>query len=109
MKKLTILYAAFIMAFAGCTTGQGWRPNVLTRLHNRIHGTANYGEPCDQGCAPAAPAPGCSTCGNGVASGYGAYESDYVGEPISIGSAPSTYATSPSAGEVIRPLPAPQR
>lgn len=108
MKKLTILYAAFIMAFAGCTTGQGWRPNIFTRLHNRIHGVANYGEPCDVGCAPAAPAPGCNTCGNGVSAGYGGYESEFVGEPISIGSAPSTYAA-PSSGEVVRPMPAPQR
>lgn len=108
MKKLTILYAAFIMAFAGCSSCQGWRPNIFARLHDRIHGVSNYGEPCDVGCTPAAPAPNCTTCGNGVAAGYGGYESEYAGEPISIGSAPSTYAA-PSAGEVVRPIPSPQR
>ncbi|MCE3016052.1 MAG: hypothetical protein LW870_09305 [Pirellula sp.] len=108
MRKFTLISATFMLAFAGCTCGQGWRPNILTKLHNRIHGVANMGEPCDAGCAPApeyAPSAGCSTCENNVSASYGSYDGQIINEGIVIGSStPSTYV-SPSAAEAIRPQP----
>ena len=111
MRKFTIISATFMMAFAGCTCGQGWRPNILTKLHNHIHGVANMGEPCDAGCSAVAPAAeyapnnGCSTCGNNVTAPYGSYDGQIINEGMVIGSSvPSTYV-SPSAGEAIRPQP----
>jgi hypothetical protein len=109
MKKFTLISATFLLAFAGCTCGQGWRPNILTNLHNHIYGVGNKGELCDAGCAPTAPAvehdpnTGCSTCGNNVSAPYGSYDEQIISDGMVIGSnAPMTYAT-PSAGEPIRP------
>ncbi len=117
MKNFTLLVAISTMAFAGCTCGQGWRPNILSRLHDRIHGVSDVGAPCDANCAPAmapmayAPPPGCTSCGD-VSVGYGSYEGEYgggyVSEPYSIGApttVPQTYATPPRPGETVTPLP----
>jgi hypothetical protein len=112
MKKFTLLNAAFLLAFSGCTCCQGGRPNIFTRLHDRIHGMANQGEPCDAGCAPNMPPPAeyapnaeCSTCGNNVSAPYGSYDGQIINEGMVIGSSdPTTFAT-PSAGEAIRPQP----
>ncbi len=116
MKKFTLLAAISMMAFAGCTCGgQGWRPNILGRLHDRVYGVSNVGAPCDATCAPVAHAPiaygtpDCATCGTGVVSSYGGYEGDYYGssiseQPYSIGAPPQTYAPTPP--ENVRPRPA---
>ena len=80
MKRTTLISASLLLAFAGCTCGQGWRPNILTRLNNRIHGVSNVGEPCDAGCreavmaAPVAHHGGCESCGNAGSVNYGGYE-----------------------------------
>ena len=79
MKRTTLISASLLLAFAGCTCGQGWRPNILTRLNNRIHGVSNVGEPCDAGCRDAvmtAPVAhnGCESCGNAGSVNYGGYE-----------------------------------
>ena len=79
MKRTTLISASLLLAFAGCTCGQGWRPNILTRLNNRIHGVSNVGEPCDAGCRDAVMAVpvahgGCESCGNAGSMNYGGYE-----------------------------------
>lgn len=111
MRKFTLISATMLLAFAGCTCGQGWRPNIFTRLHNRIHGVGNMGEPCDAGCSTAAPAAeyapvnGCTTCGNGVTSQYGEYNGQVISEGTVYNStAPMTYSAQPM-GEAVRPQP----
>jgi len=107
MKRTTLISASLLLAFAGCTCGQGWRPNFLTRFSDRIHGVNNVGEPCNAGCQDAAAAPiatgGCNTCGTtGV--NYGGYEQQIgdsyevpMGTPVgNYNSAPQSYATGPS-------------
>jgi hypothetical protein len=81
MKRVTLISAGLLLAFAGCTCGQGWRPNILTRLHNRIHGVSNVGAPCDAGhCESAVQAqPACESCGNSEAVQYGGYEGNVIG------------------------------
>ena len=79
MKRTTLISASLLLAFAGCTCGQGWRPNILTRMNNRIHGASNVGEPCDAGCQGASGAGhvangGCDTCGSVGGMNYGGYE-----------------------------------
>ncbi len=94
MKRTSLVAASILLAFTGCTCGQGWRPNILGRLHDRIHGT-NVGAPCASGgcasapmiAAPAIADAGCETCGNGVQRlGYEGYEShpttSYGGEVL---------------------------
>jgi hypothetical protein len=102
MKKTTLISASLLLAFAGCTCGQGWRPNIFTRLHNRIHGVSNVGAPCDAGCSDgvahggviASPAAhgGCESC-NAASANYGGYNEQivdsYEGTPI------SNYQTAP--------------
>lgn len=111
-----MIIAISTMAFAGCTCGQGWRPNIFTRLHDRIHGTNNIGAPCDVNCVPAAPAPlayappptaGCTDCGPSVAAGYGSYETEYVGSvaPAQIQYGPSSTYAGPNGGESVQPIP----
>ncbi len=92
MKRSHFVVACLMLAFTGCTCGQGWncwRPGALIgRLHDRIHGT-NVGAPCMSGaCAgPAIEAPvmadaGCETCGNSHSMSYGSYPSAYDGEVV---------------------------
>jgi hypothetical protein len=105
MKRTTLISASLLLAFAGCTCGQGWRPNIFTRLNNRFHGVSNVGEPCDAGGCHSAPvaAPiassGCDTCGTASAS-YGGYEGQvidsYDGTPIS-----STYNGTINNGTIV--------
>lgn len=113
MKNFTMIIAISTMAFAGCTCGQGWRPNIFSRLHDRIHGTSNVGAPCDVGCAPIAAAPlayapidGCTDCGPTVSNSYGSYDSEYSGgysSAIAIGQ-PQTYRGGPQ-GEPVQAAP----
>lgn len=81
MKKATLISASLLLAFSGCTLGQSGRPNFFTRLHDRIHGTNNVGEPCDAGChhneVPMATG-GCDSCANGVSSNYGGYSDGQI-------------------------------
>ena len=100
MKNFTMIIAISTMAFAGCSCGQGWRPNFLNRFHDRLYGNTNIGAPCDAGCAPIAAAPiayappaveGCSDCGPTVSNSYGGYETEYAG---SYSSAPTSYGPS---------------
>lgn len=76
MKRTSLIVAALLLAFSGCSCGQGWsgwRPNILGRMHDRIHGT-NVGAPCMSGNCASAPAmaglsvadTGCESCGSGV-------------------------------------------
>ena len=79
MKRTTLISASLLLAFAGCTCGQGWRPYILTRLNNRIHGVSNVGEACDAGCRDAGLAApiangGCESCGTAGSRNYGGYE-----------------------------------
>ena len=72
--------ASLLLAFAGCTCGQGWRPNVMGRMRNLFHGPSNVGEPCDacdRGVAPASS--GCATCGSAGSMSYGGYDGDVIG------------------------------
>ena len=110
---------------AGCTCGSGGKPNIFTRMNNRIHGASNVGEPCDAGCQSAAGAGhvangGCDNCGSAGSMNYGGYEQvgdSYEvqsGTPYTVG--PSTSIVPPSyttgqptpgrIGETIRPKPA---
>ena len=86
MKRTTLISASLLLAFAGCTCGQGWRPNFLTRWNNRFQGVSNVGEPCDAGCHGAAVAPiansGCTTCGSAGNVNYGGYE--HVGDSYEV-------------------------
>jgi hypothetical protein len=91
MKRTTLISASLLLAFAGCTCGQGWRPNIFTRLNNRIHGVSNVGEPCDAGCQGASNAApvatgGCESCGAATGANYGGYEGQiidsYEGVPV---------------------------
>ena len=125
MKRTTLISASLLLAFAGCTCGQGWRPNILTRMNNRIHGAGNVGEACDADCRDAVRSGpvangGCDTCGSVGSMNYGGY--DQVGDsyevqpgtPYSVG--PSTSYVQPGyttgqptpgrIGESIRPKPA---
>ena len=105
MKRTTLISASLLLAFAGCTCGQGWRPNIFSRLNNRFHGVSNVGEPCDAGgchSAPVAAAPvagGCETC-NGASVGYGGYEGQvidsYEGVPVG-----TTYNGTINGGTVV--------
>ena len=124
MKRTTLISASLLLAFAGCTCGQGWRPNILTRLNNRIHGVSNVGEPCDASCRDAVMAApvahsGCESCGNAGSVNYGGYEqigdsyevpagTQYVG-PSTQYVQPGSYATGQptvSRMEPIRSKPA---
>jgi hypothetical protein len=101
MKRTTLISASLLLAFAGCTCGQGWKPNFLTRFSNRIHGVSNVGEPCDAGCRDAAmSAPvttGCDTCGTANYGGYEQIGQVYDGQSgVQYGNAPQTYVTGPS-------------
>ena len=104
MKRTTLISASLLLAFAGCTCGQGWRPNFLTRMNNRIHGVSNVGEPCDAGgCrepAPAAPMAtgGCDSCGNTGSAQFGGYEGQVMDGQI-IGS----YEGTPVGGYTATP------
>jgi len=91
MKKTTLISASLLLAFAGCTCGQGWRPNIFTRLNNRIHGVSNVGEPCDAGCqgapnAASVASGGCDSCGTAGGAHYGGYDGhaidSYEGVPV---------------------------
>jgi hypothetical protein len=84
MKRTTLISASLLLAFAGCTCGQGWKPNFLTRFSNRIHGVSNVGAPCDAGCHEAAPvATGCDNCGTANSANFGGYEQ--VGDSYEVG------------------------
>ncbi len=105
MKRTSLVAASILLAFTGCTCGQGWRPNILGRLHDRIHGTNNVGAPCLGGACASAPvmaAPvvadaGCETCGSGVQTmGYEGYPTTAYGNEI----------VGDSYGGVIRNTPA---
>jgi hypothetical protein len=81
MKRTTLISASLLLAFAGCTCGQGWRPNIFSRLSNRFHGVSNVGATCDAGCDGGMAAPisapisgGCESCGSNVGANYGGYE-----------------------------------
>jgi len=76
MKRTTLISASLLLAFAGCTCSQGWRPNFLTRFNNRIHGVSNVGAACDAGCQEAAPIAtgGCDNCGTTGGANFGGYE-----------------------------------
>jgi len=124
MKRTTLISASLLLAFAGCSMGQCGKPNFFTRLHNRIHGIDNVGEPCDAGChgAEAPMATGCESCGNGVSSNYGGYSegqvmNSYESTPMSIGSPTTsmtpytspTYVPGPTTRtnrEIVNPRPA---
>lgn len=110
MKRTTLISASLLLAFAGCTCGQGWRPNILTRLSNRIHGVSNVGEPCDAGCRDAAHAApvasgGCESCGSAGNMNYGGYEQIgdayevQTGSPYTVGPATSYVQPSYPAGQ----------
>ncbi len=113
MKRTTLISASLLLAFAGCTCGQGWRPNIFTRFNNRIHGVSNVGEPCDAGCQGAAVAApvatgGCESCGTAGGANYGGYDqvidsqngvvvgSSYSGSPYS-----STVYSGPVNGSTV--------
>ncbi|XZE19677.1 hypothetical protein SH449x_005003 [Pirellulaceae bacterium SH449] len=109
-NRLAIFCATMVMAFSGCSCGQGWRPNILPNLFNRFHGPSNVGAPCDAQCVPP---PACASCGDGYTSQYGGidgevisnYPSSYeIGAPVSY-SAPQTYRNAP-APETVRSVPA---
>jgi len=98
MKRTTLISASLLLAFAGCTCGQGWRPNILTRMNNRIHGVSNVGEPCDAGCQGAPQAHpvstgGCESCGSSSNMNYGGYEQigDSYEVPMGTQYTPSSY------------------
>ncbi len=96
MKNSKFVIATLLVAFAGCSCGQGWRPNILNNLHNRIHGGASIGDPCDaNGCTIPAGEEHCSTCGEGVSSSYGGVQGEvvYEGTPVNTSVPPSTYVT----------------
>lgn len=106
-NRLAVVCATLVLAFSGCSCGQGWRP--FGGLFNRFHGPSNVGAPCDAGCA----APACPTCGDGHTSHYGGidgevisnYPSSYeIGSPVSYAQ-PQTYRT-PAAGETVKSVPA---
>lgn len=115
MKRVTLISAGLVLAFAGCSCGHGWRPHIFTRLHNCIHGVSNVGAPCEAGGCEAAPA--CETCGNETAH-YGGYEGtvigSYEGTPVSTYATtpgttygtPSTPATARYGSEIVSPKPA---
>ena len=108
MKRTTLISASLLLAFAGCTCGQGWRPNILTRMNNRIHGVSNVGEPCDAGCQGAAMAApvassGCTTCGSAGNVSYGGYEQIGDSYEVPIG---TQYA--PTSATQYQPLAQPQ-
>lgn len=118
MKRTHFVVACLLLAFTGCTCGQGWscwRPmSIFNRLHDRIHGT-NVGAPCMSGtcAAPAMAAPpvmadaGCATCGNGVQTmGYESYPSVYDGGEIVGSSYGGVVQGSSMPSEVISPMPA---
>jgi len=124
MKRTTLISASLLLAFAGCSMGQSERPSFFTRLHNRIHGVSNMGEPCDVGCQ-GAPVPmatgGCESCGNGVSMNYGGYSdgqimNSYESTPMSIGTPTTssipytspTYQPGPTRAnrEIVNPRPA---
>jgi hypothetical protein len=98
MKRTTLVSASLLLAFAGCTCGQGWRPNFLTRFNNRFHSASNVGAPCDAGCesgavhAAPASAGGCESCGQ-TSANYGGYEGEimnsYESTPMMQGSSMS--------------------
>ncbi len=102
MKRTTLISASLLLAFAGCTCGQGWRPNIFTRLNNRIHGASNVGEPCDAGCqgagnmAPPATG-GCESCGANGGANYGGYDQVIDSQDAVIG---SSYGGSPYSSTV---------
>ncbi len=110
MKRTSLVAASILLAFTGCTCGQGWsgwRPHIFSRLHDRIHGT-NVGAPCASGACASAPVmadAGCETCGNGVHStGYESFEgqptTSYGGEVMGGTYGGGTY------GSVIQQSPA---
>ena len=87
MNRTTLISASLLLAFAGCTCGQGWRPNILTRMYNRVHGVSNVGAPCDAGCEAGMTrgvvetpmsSGGCDTC-NANSSNYGGYNEQIIG------------------------------
>ena len=105
-NRLAIICATLVLAFSGCSCGQGCKP--FGGLFNRFHGPSNVGAPCDAGCA--AP-PACPSCGDGYTSNYGgidgevmsSYPSSYeIGNPVS---APQTFRNPPAA-ETVRSVPA---
>ena len=109
MKRTTLISASLLLAFAGCTCSQGWRPNFLTRFNDRIHGVSNVGEHCDAGCREAAisaPVSGCDNCGS---ANYGGYEQvgqfNEIQPGVQYGSSPQSYRTGPSTMETVRPKP----
>jgi len=109
MKRMTLISVGFLLAFAGCTCSQGWKPNFLTRFNDRIHGASNVGEHCDAGCREAAisaPVPGCDNCGSANYGGYEQVGQSYEVQPgVQFGSSPQSYRTGPSTMEPVRPKP----
>jgi hypothetical protein len=99
MKRTTLISASLLLAFAGCTCGQGWRPNILSRLNDRIHGVSNVGAPCDAGCRGALPAAGCEACGT-TSSNYGGYDGQIIdsaeGASVGYNLGPSAVYNSPT-------------
>lgn len=125
MKRMTLISASLLLAFAGCTMGQSGKPNFFTRLHDKIHGKDNVGAPCDAGCHGAeVPMPtDCESCGSGYSSNYGEYSegqimNSYESTPMSIGSPTTsmtptytspTYVPGPTTStnrEIVNPRPA---
>jgi hypothetical protein len=109
MKRTSLVAASILLAFTGCTCGQGWRPNILGRLHDRIHGT-NVGAPCASGACVSAPVvadAGCETCGNGVQTmGYEGYPTTtFGGEIVGSNYGGVTHSSPATVGEYI---PAPR-
>ena len=97
MKRTTLISASLLLAFAGCTCGQGWRPNFMKGFSSCLRGNSNVGEPCDAGCRDAAmSAPmsaGCETCGTANYGGYEQVGQVVEGQPgVQYSSAPQSYA-----------------
>jgi hypothetical protein len=102
MKRTTLISASLLLAFAGCTCGQGWRPNFLTRFNNRLHGVSNVGAPCDAGCHDAHVATGgCDTCGTSGSANFGGYET--VGDSYEVPNGVTYSTVPPNYGTPITP------
>ncbi len=116
MKRTYFVVACLLLAFTGCTCGQGWncwRPmSMFNRLHDRIHGT-NVGAPCASGAcagpamvsAPVMADAGCETCGTGVQHmGYESYPSVYDGGEVIGGSYGGSVRGTTVPSEAISPM-----
>jgi hypothetical protein len=98
-----LISASLLLAFAGCSCGQGWRPKFLTKFGNCNQGASNVGAPCDAGCHEAPVATGdCETCGTAGSANYGGYEtigdSYEVPSGVTYSTAPPTYVTPTTPG-----------